>query len=310
MSEILFADDDVATRQMVNDALRAAGYRVRLAGSGREALQELQRGVPDLVLLDYRMGTPDGLEVCRRVKGDPRLAHLPVLILTAQREVHDRLDGFEAGADDYLAKPFDPRELIARLRALLRLTQRGLDRNPTTGLPGGEAISSELDRRQDGSEPFAICYLDLDNFKPFSDRFGFSVCDEVIREVAHTLLGAAGGADTFVGHIGGDDFILLCRPENARRLVEEVQDGFRANLLRHVPRDVVGAGTYRAMDRDGVMRSFPLTRLSVAILHVEPGQRRGLAELGELMAEIKRRAKRPDTPGIEEAALTAEGALV
>jgi PleD family two-component response regulator len=298
MSEILFADDDVATRQMVNDALRAAGYQVRLARSGREALEELQRGVPDLALLDYR------------IKADPRLAHLPVLILTAQREVHDRLDGFEAGADDYLAKPFDPRELIARLRALLRLTQRGLDRNPTTGLPGGEAISSELDRRQAGREPFAICYLDLDNFKPFSDRFGFSVCDEVIREVAHTLLGAAGGADTFVGHIGGDDFILLCRPENARRLVEEVQDGFRANLLRHVPRDVVRAGSYRAMDRDGVMRSFPLTRLSVAILRVEPGQRRGLAEIGELIAEIKRRAKRPDTHGIEEAALTAEGALV
>ena len=305
MSEILFADDDVATRHMVRDALRAAGYQVQLASNGREALEHLQRAVPDLVLLDYRMGTPDGLEVCRTIKADARVAHLPVLILTAQTDVHDRLDGFEAGADDYLAKPFDPRELVARLRALLRLARRGLDRNPTTGLPGGEAISSELDRRQATGKPFSICYLDLDNFKPFSDRFGFQVCDEVIRDVADAVRAAARGPEAFAGHVGGDDFILVCRPEDARRLAEEAQDSFGARLLRHLPADVIRTGSYRALDRNGVERDFPLTRLSVAILHVGPGHRQSLTELGEIVADVKRRAKQQASVGIEEITLAA-----
>ena len=309
MTEILFADDDSGTRNMVRDALTAAGFRVRLAHNGREALEQIQHLVPDMVLLDYRMGTPDGLEVCRTIKADARVAHLPVLILTAQTEVHDRLDGFEAGADDYLAKPFDPRELIARTRALLQLTRRGLDRNPTTGLPGGEAISTELERRQQRGKPFAICYLDLDNFKPFSDRFGFSVSDAVIREVANALRAAGRGSNTFVGHVGGDDFILLCAPEHARRLIEETQDSFRAHLLQHMPPNVIAAGTYRAADRSGVIRDFPLTRLSVAILHVEPGPPLSLSELGEMVAELKRRAKNPDGIGVEEAILTPEGVL-
>src|SRR3712207_2211966 len=109
MSVILFADDDLAMRQMVSDLLRAAGHQVRLASDGRTALDEARADPPDLVILDYRMGRPNGLEVCRTIKSTPRLAHLPVLMLTAQGEVEDRIRGFDAGADDYLPKPFDPR---------------------------------------------------------------------------------------------------------------------------------------------------------------------------------------------------------
>src|SRR5262249_25461066 len=144
MSQILFAEDDDALRRMTAEVLASAGYRVRAVPNGTEALAEVSRQVPDLVVLDYRMGEPDGFEVGRRIKQDPRTAHVPVLILTAQGRIEDRLGGFDAGADDYLGKPFDVRELLARVSALLRLAARGRDRNPTTGLPGGEAIYAEL----------------------------------------------------------------------------------------------------------------------------------------------------------------------
>src|SRR5690606_19347324 len=105
----------------------AAGHEIRVASSGAEALENLKHGEPSVVVLDYRMGTPDGLEVCRRIKENPRFAHLPVLILTGESELESRLRGFDAGADDYLAKPFDPRELLARVHAMLLLARRGLD---------------------------------------------------------------------------------------------------------------------------------------------------------------------------------------
>jgi two-component system phosphate regulon response regulator OmpR len=122
MSEILFADDDEALRTMVTDVLTAAGFTVRAAENGTRALEEVRRRAPDQAILDYRMGTPDGFQVCSEIKSDPGLAWLPVLILTAERSIEDRLGGFDAGADDYLAKPFDPRELALRIRTILRRT--------------------------------------------------------------------------------------------------------------------------------------------------------------------------------------------
>jgi len=303
MSEILIAEDDDALREMVAATLRAAGYDVRVARNGSEALREVGSAAPDLLLLDYRMGTPNGLEVCRHVKNDPRLSHLPVLILTAQGGIEDRLQGFDAGADDYLAKPFDPRELLARIAALLRLARRGLERNPTTRLPGGESLHEEVIRWRMRGEPFAIAYFDLDHFKPFGDRFGFAVADAVIQEVGKILREVEEEPGTFVGHVGGDDFVLLSSAEEARRLAGRVREEFRVRLPRLLPEEVVQAGSYRAADRDGIWRNFPLTSLSVAIVRVDPARWISLDRLGEVVAEAKLVAKRPGSGGIAEVAM-------
>lgn len=303
MSEILFADDDYALRAMIGDALRSAGHDVRLARDGAEALREVRRRAPDLLLLDYRMGEPDGLEVCREVKADPRLSHIPVLILTGEGRVEDRLRGFDAGAEDYLPKPFDLRELLARIGALLRLARRGLERNPTTGLPGGESIHAEIHRRRALGRPFAVCYFDLDYFKPFSDRFGFAVADAVIQSVGEILRQIGEKPGVFVGHVGGDDFVLVAEPEETPRLAAETREALRDRLGRIVPESAVRAGRYRAPDREGVVREFPLTRLSAAIVRVDPARWTSLERLGEVVAEVKRRAKHPESGGVAEAEL-------
>jgi DNA-binding response OmpR family regulator len=301
MSRILFAEDDEALRRMTVQVLASAGHEVRDVPGGAEALDELARAVPDLVVLDYRMGQPDGFEVCRRIKRDPATAHVPVLILTAERNIEDRLDGFDAGADDYLAKPFDPRELLARVAALLRLAQRGRDRNPTTGLPGGDAIYQELERRRQQGTRFAVAYFDLDHFKPFSDRFGFAVADAAIREAAAALTGAARGEpDTFAGHVGGDDFVLICRLDRARRLAVDARRRFDAGVRRHLSPEAVEGGTYRGLDRTGAEREFPLTRLSAAIVRIDPARWPSVEHLGERVAEGKRQAKAETGDGIVE----------
>jgi two-component system response regulator MprA len=117
---ILVVDDDRSVRDALRRALTLGGYEVDAAADGREALQRLTMGTPDAVVLDVGMPEVDGLEVCRRVRGAGD--RVPILMLTARDSVSDRIDGLDAGADDYLVKPFDLGELKARLRALLRRT--------------------------------------------------------------------------------------------------------------------------------------------------------------------------------------------
>ena len=121
---ILVVDDEAAVRDALRRALRLEGYEVELAADGAEALRRLEDGAqPDVLLLDVLMPGVDGLEVCRRLRRAG--SRLPVLMLTARAEVSDRVSGLDAGADDYLAKPFALQELLARLRALLRRTGAG-----------------------------------------------------------------------------------------------------------------------------------------------------------------------------------------
>lgn len=292
MSEILFADDDPPTREMVAAYLQAGGHSVRTAPDGTEALAEMGRSAPDLVLLDYQMGEPDGFAVCRAIKADPRWEHIPVLILTGMGDLEDRLSGFDAGADEYLAKPIDGRELLARVQALLQLTRRGLERNPSSELPGAGAIDREFVRRLAGADTFCVCYLDFDHFKPFGERFGFSLTDRLIRELGDALRDVADGSDTFAGHVGGDDFIAFSPPEEAEALVTAAQQSVSSSLERVLPEEVLRSGSYRGEDRAGSVRDFPLTRLSAAIIRVEPGGELSLAKLGEQVAAAKRQAKR------------------
>jgi diguanylate cyclase (GGDEF)-like protein len=258
----------------------------------------VQERIPDLLILDLSMPGLSGFEVCRAVKADPRTARVPVLMLTGESDVERKVEGFEAGADDYLAKPFDPRELRARVGALVRLVRREADRNPTTGLPGSRAIDEELTRRATAGHPFAVIYLDIDNFKPFNDVFGFAVADAVIREagdVLHEAVAATGGTagpnGEFVGHIGGDDFILVSDPPRGEALARACVERFRRRIEAQVGPVVTARGSFTGPDRGGIEREFPLATLTAVVLHVEPARWRSVIDLGARAADAKRRAK-------------------
>jgi len=122
---ILVVDDDRAVRDALRRALTLAGYEVQAAEGGQQALTQVAAGVPDAVVLDIGMPDIDGIEVCRRLRRTGN--RVPILMLTARDAIEDRIDGLDAGADDYLVKPFDVGELKARIRALLRRTGNGGD---------------------------------------------------------------------------------------------------------------------------------------------------------------------------------------
>lgn len=119
-SRVLIVEDEPDIRDLVVHHLKRDGYQVSTASSGEEALRQVRAVPPDLVLLDLMLPAMDGLEVCRRLRQDPATASLPIVILTAKSDEVDRVLGLELGADDYIVKPFSPKELMARVRAVLR----------------------------------------------------------------------------------------------------------------------------------------------------------------------------------------------
>jgi CheY-like chemotaxis protein len=309
LSFLLYADDHEHMRLMVKDLLEASGHEVTTVPDGASALAALELREPDLLILDFSMPGMSGLDVCRTVKSNPFTARIPVLMLTAEADVSRKVEGFEAGADDYLAKPFDPRELRARVNALVRLVRREADRNPTSGFPGGRAIEDEITRRVHLGAPFAVSYFDIDHFKPFADTFGFAAADAVIKNTGLAIRDAVAAATAvdasvgsgqappatggpgmeFVGHIGGDDFIVVSEPGTAEAIAHESRRRFRDLIGQQVGAKVLARGTFAGVDRDGKLREFPIASVSIAVLAVRPDRWVSIGHLGA--ADAKRRAK-------------------
>jgi two-component system, OmpR family, alkaline phosphatase synthesis response regulator PhoP len=142
-TRILIVEDDPDIAHLVARYLDKAGFQTERAATGREALQAIAAKPPDLLVLDLMLPQVDGLEVCRMLRADPSTAALPIIMLTARAEESERIVGLELGADDYLAKPFSPGELVARVRALLRRAQRLKAPAPTRISYGPLAIDSD-----------------------------------------------------------------------------------------------------------------------------------------------------------------------
>jgi diguanylate cyclase (GGDEF)-like protein len=290
---ILVVDDDVDIVRFVEMNLRLEGYRVLIARNGAEALEIVATDLPDLILLDVMMPGLDGIEVTRRLRADSRTSTMPVIMLTAKTMTADRVLGLTAGADDYIIKPFDTLELVARVRSTLRRNAEARAMSPLTGLPGNIRIEDEIAGRVSSGSPFAVAYLDLDNFKAFNDAHGFLRGDKVILLLAKALRRAVEGADppVFIGHVGGDDFVLVSRPEQVEDLARAAVEAFDRDVPSlHDPADVE-RGHLEIVDRQGVMRSFPLVSLSVGVATSERRQFGDYREVVVVATEMKGVAK-------------------
>jgi diguanylate cyclase (GGDEF)-like protein len=293
-ARVLIADDDEDIRAYLDVTLALAGYEVIEAGDGSAALEQARRGGPDLVLLDVMMPQMDGLEVLRRLREDARTAHLPIVLLTARGQASDTVEGLDAGADSYLTKPFDAEVLLAHVRAALRRADQQSARNPLTGLPGNERILSELTERLDAGEGVALLYVDLDQFKPFNDHYGFLRGDQAIQATADLLQGVAsehGDERTFIGHVGGDDFVVVIPPELADDVAHAICERFDALAPSlYDPIDRL-AGGIEVADRRGIPQRFALLSLSIGGASTVNRELVHPGELVEVATEMKRYAK-------------------
>jgi DNA-binding response OmpR family regulator len=231
LKKIVIAEDDDAIAHMVNMALGDAGFLCLRARDGDEALKLVKAHDPDLLVLDVMMPRVDGLEVARRLKADVMWSRTPILMLTALAGVDNQVQGLEAGADAYMSKPFDLREMGARVKALIRAARRERDRNPTTNLPGSRAIDEEIEGALKSAKPTAVIHIDLLNFDSYADAIGLGKSEEMVRGLGQVLLEAAraaSGGGAFVGHVGGSDFVSVLAPEHADPFLTHAEQSFDA----------------------------------------------------------------------------------
>src|SRR3954462_13582402 len=268
MSTVLIVDDDVDIARFIEVNLRLEGFDVLVAHDGQEALEVIAGHLPDLALVDVMMPRIDGVELTRRLRSDPLTASLPVIMLTAKSLSVDKVVGLTAGADDYIIKPFDTLELIARVRSTLRRNAEMRAVSPLTGLPGNHRINEEIASRATGTEHFAVCHVDLDNFKAFNDGYGWLRGDDVITLLAAALKSAAADAGLpapFVGHVGGDDFVVICAPEQVEVLTDRCLEIFDRGVRGLHDPDDVAAGYLCIVDRQGNARRYPLVSVSIGV---------------------------------------------
>jgi diguanylate cyclase (GGDEF)-like protein len=292
---ILVVDDDPDIARFVEVNLKSAGYDVAVANDGEEALQRAGELRPDLVLLDVMMPRIDGFEVAQRLRKNPQTANTSIIMLTAKALSADKVTGLQSGADDYIIKPFDPIELLARVKGTLRRAKEMRNLSPLTGLPGNIRIQEEIERQVREGQPFAVLYCDLDNFKTYNDQKGFVRGDRLIQATARIIQDAvmeADGTAGFVGHVGGDDFVAVVDPEAAEPVALGICQRFDANRTEFYEPEDLERGFVRMEDRKGVLQDIPLVGVSIGIAS---SSRRAFAHYGEAVSvatEMKQFAKR------------------
>ncbi|HTG47058.1 MAG TPA: response regulator [Actinomycetota bacterium] len=292
---ILVVDDDPDIARFVEVNLRSAGYDVTVAGDGEEALEKASVIRPDLVLLDVMMPRIDGFEVAQRLRKNPQTANTSIIMLTAKALSADKVTGLQSGADDYIIKPFDPIELLARVKGTLRRAKEMRNLSPLTGLPGNIRIQEEIERQVRESHPFAVLYCDLDNFKAYNDQKGFVRGDRLIQSVARIIQDAVldrNGTEGFIGHVGGDDFVAVVDPDAAEDVAKRICERFEDARADFYESEDLERGFVRIEDRKGVMQDIPLVAVSVGIASTA---KRQFAHYGEAVAvatEMKSFAKR------------------
>jgi len=292
--KILIVDDNPDILDLLEATLQDE-FELIKASSGNEALEKLKADNPNFLVLDYILPDLKGPDICKIIRKDPLFLNIPILMLTGKGEVEDKVSGLEAGVDDYMLKPFDPQELIARIRMLIRRSSANLDANPLTRLPGNVSINKELLEKIQSKEKFAVLYVDIDNFKALNDYYGFEEGDNVIKETARILIYAIqkkGTTTDFVGHIGGDDFAIVTTPEKVEEIAKKiVMDFDRVSPTFFNKKDSL-KGYIETKGRDNQIHKFGFLTISLGIITNLKQDFTHTAQLNSLGAEMKSLAKK------------------
>ena len=293
--KILAVDDESDILRLTQYLLESWGYEVITARDGRAAIESARTELPDLILMDVNMEEMNGFEACEKLKGDYVTSSIPVIMLTSQDQIHNKIAGLDKGADDYVIKTVDPMELKARIDMIIRRTQEQSSANPLTKLPGNVAIERVVQQLLAEERIFSVCYCDLDNFKAYNDKYGYEAGDRVIVHTAELLMSATrqkGNADDFVGHIGGDDFVVITSVDREDGICTDLIGNFDRTIPNFYDRKDRMRKFIQVENRSGSQEKFPFMSITVAVVNNLADKFPSSHVIAERAAELKKYLKR------------------
>jgi PleD family two-component response regulator len=288
---LLIVEDDFDISNMLRIYFDSQGYETIIATRGEEALEMCRRSLPNLVILDIVLPDINGYEVCRKLRGNLRTSHIPIIFVTQRLERSDQIAGLELGADDYITKPFDLQLLMLRVEGALRRAGWLSLTSPVTGLPSSKLIEEQLRqiiRRKDWS----VVYIGINDIDAFKDVYGFVAGDDVLRFTAMLLtevVDELGTGSEFIGHVGGDDFIVIGTPETAPQIKTRLEKRFGEDVgtfYSFIDRE---RGYIEVDDGAGDVQQVPLMSLAVGLIYYDTAPFADIREITEIAAESRRR---------------------
>jgi two-component system cell cycle response regulator len=240
---MVMAEDDASTRHLMRHFLKQWGFDPCIASDGTEAWNLLQsEDVPTIAIVDWVMPGMEGIELCRKIRRLTRQHYTYILLLTSKNETHHLIEGLQAGADDYVYKPFNPNELRARVlvaERIMRFQEQLIAAREALKIQAThdfltqllnragimDVLDQELNRSQRTGEPFSVILADIDHFKLINDTYGHSTGDLVLREVAGRIRTCLRSYDS-VGRYGGEEFLIIvpgCDESRAFEVAEKIR---------------------------------------------------------------------------------------
>ncbi len=290
---ILLLHNELTPALTMTTALEKAGFHVIEGNLPDLALHELVHDPPCLVLAAEGAGGHSVETLTRNLKLDAFLGRLPLIVFVRDSRLND-IDWGSLGVDDFITIPYSPEGVVHRIRLCLSRLTRSLDANPLTRLPGNTTILFETTARIQSGQPFALAYIDIDNFKSFNDRYGYGRGDEVLVvacRILTTVVGELAGPEGFVGHVGGDDFVFMSRPDTIDAICQTVIKRFDLVIPDFYDRDDRLKGYIDSVDRRGNKEQFPIMSLSIAVVTNERVPIAHPGDVSKIASELKKRAK-------------------
>jgi PleD family two-component response regulator len=262
---LLVIEDDADNSNLLRMYFAGHGYAVTVTRFGADAIAEARKHAPDLILLDINLPDINGFEVCKTLRQSPRTGHIPIIFLTERSSQSDRVAGLSAGAQDYIAKPYDLEELRWRVHNLISRAERENMLDPRTGLPTGRFIDEQIQRVK-GLPGWHVLDCRIDAFRAFVDVNGFAAGDDVLKFAAHLIrdvVDQAGTPQDFIGHPANDNFLILTQAAEVGALTQRLQERFNTEVKAHYSFVEAEQGYVLIRDNAGQTVQAPLMTLNV-----------------------------------------------
>lgn len=289
----LITSDD-GLEQMLKGLWSGSQAEWRTFREGRKSVEKLLLEPPELFLIDNRIPDISGIELARLVKGENVYRQIPVMLLLPKAEAVAGFDFRDLEVDDFLVLPCEVELARSRIMLALQRGKRSFDANPLTRLPGNTSIIRRIQRGIECGEEFAVGYVDLDFFKSFNDKYGFSRGDEVLMMTSRLLANSLRGAQAskrFVGHVGGDDFVFIAPYTEAEAVCRSIISSFDAIIPSFYDDKDRLSGGIRSKDRSGNERDYPIMTVSIGVTHNLGGRLKHYGQASAAASALKSLAK-------------------